>query len=987
MTRSPDNFASVHGYVQRLARRLWAIHALRGGVLAIGAATCAVLAAALLAPPVLTRSSAVLIWCWVVGIALAAFALALVPALQYRGSRIAQLVAARDPELAARMRSAIELHAGPVPEASAELVAAHLADVELSLSELPAAWVIPWRKLAHWSLAVGLIAALAGGILLVRNPRAQLLLQGMRTPAPVLRDGTRVANVIKHVHIRVSYPSYLGRAPHTVDDPKLLEVPVGSHLEFKITPAFAALRGSLRARSGEVALARAEDGSLEGRFTARHSDTYRVRIESQGVRYEDPRILELRVAADTKPTVEIEEPANGAFVTADASIALRFVASDDVGVAAVDMHVRTPSGAERQRRLFSALDDGGAKPTLRAAVELVPAELGAREGDTLVVWLEAQDEDAVHGPNVGKSTEVSLEVTGKGRTLSGFIPDLQAIADAAVDVLGDRLEQAVPDDSKAARARFASVEKSSRAWLSQLDATLQRADHAQASSVVDTDQLRGIKRRNLRLLGTEAALHGSSVRAKPERMDADARAVDELERDVLLLADMLAKAHVDEARVIAEELRGLKQRIESLLDKLGKSQSPEAERELLAEIAKAERRLAELAQSLSRMATRVPSEFVNRDAVQEEQAQSSLGDLEKAVREHDLQAAANHLDALARQIDELAGQLGQGGLRLAESRFGPRDKALAAAQQQLQMLASEQDRLAARSAELARGAQRRAPGSDGAERARQLAPQAEALEQQVSKLASEQQGWQSAAMGRAQERLRDANAALQTGDLARGKDMAEASERGLLEASGELAAEASMFPGHAGETADRARRAERARQETQRLSEAISQAMPPASNHMTEGEKNRLRSDVEPQRKAHDAARALQDQFSKGPDGLPLSPETADALEEVRDSMREAQRALEQGKADHAAQEQRAAAERLQKTAQQLAKKQGAAMGGGGERNGADGARAEAPVRIPGEGDWKGPTELRRKLLDAMHEASPTGFEAAVERYYEELLR
>lgn len=987
MNRSPDNFSSVRAYVQRLGRRLWAIHALRGGVLAVGAATCAVLGAALLAPPVLTQGLSVLIWCWVAGIALAAFALALLPALQYRGSRIAELIAARDPALAARMRSAIELHGAQASGTSEELVAAHLAEVELSLIALPAARVVPWKKIAHWSLAVGIVAIGVGGVLLVRDPRAMLLLQGMRTPAPVLRDGTRVANVLEHVEVRVSYPSYLGRPPRTIEDPRALEVPIGSHLELSLKPKFAALRGSLRARSGEVALAHGENGTLEGRFTARHSDTYRIRIESEGVRYEDPRTIQVKVAADTKPNIEIEEPQNGAFVTADASIALRFVATDDVGVAAVDLFVRTPAGVERQRRLFSALDDGGAKPTLRAAVELVPAELGAREGDTLTVWLEAQDEDAVHGPNIGKSAEISLEVTGKGRTLSGFIPDLQGIADAAVDVLGDRLEQDIPDDAKAARARFASVEKSSRGWLAQLDAILQRAEHAQASTVVDSDQLRGIKRRNLRLLGTEAGLHAGSVRPKSERVDADARAVDELERDVLLLADMLAKAHIDEARVIAEELRGLKQRIEALLEKLGKSQSPEAERELLAEIAKAERRLAELAQSLSRMATRVPSEFVNRDAVQQEQAQSSLGDLEKAVRDHDLQAAANHLDALARQIDDLAGQLGQGGLKLAENRFGPRDKALAQAQQQLQMLASEQDRLAGRSSDLARGAQKRAPGGDGAERAKQLAPQAEALEQEVGKLASNQPAWRSSAMSRAQERLRDANAALRTGDLARGKDMAEASERGLLEASGELEAEAEMYPGHNGETADRARRAERARQEAEKLSEAISKAMPPASDQMTDAERNRVKSDADPQRKAADAAKQLQDQFSHGPDGLPLSPETADALEDVRESMRDAAESLEDGRVDQAAQEQRAAAERLQKTAQQLAKKQGSASGGGGERPGGDGARAEAPVRIPGEGDWKGPTELRRKLLDAMHEASPSGFEAAVERYYEELLR
>jgi hypothetical protein len=242
-------------------------------------------------------------------------------------------------------------------------------------------------------------------------------------------------------------------------------------------------------------------------------------------------------------------------------------------------------------------------------------------------------------------------------------------------------------------------------------------------------------------------------------------------------------------------------------------------------------------------------------------------------------------------------------------------------------------------------------------------------------------------MSRAQERLRDAHDALRTGDLARGRDMAEASERGLMEASGELQAEASMFPGHHGETAERARRAERARQDAERLSDAIAQAMPNAAQHMTEAERNKLRGDLEPQRKAREAARQLEDQFSKGPDGLPLSPEAADALQDVRKSMSEAERALDEGEPDQAAQEQREASERLQKAAQQLAKKQQGAAAGGGERDGANGARAEAPVRIPGEGDWKGPIELRRKLLDAMHEASPSGFEAAVQRYYEELLR
>jgi hypothetical protein len=242
-------------------------------------------------------------------------------------------------------------------------------------------------------------------------------------------------------------------------------------------------------------------------------------------------------------------------------------------------------------------------------------------------------------------------------------------------------------------------------------------------------------------------------------------------------------------------------------------------------------------------------------------------------------------------------------------------------------------------------------------------------------------------MSRAQERLRDAHAALQTGDLAQARSMSEAGERSLREASAELSAEANMFPGHNGETAERARRADRAKQDAERLSRAIDQAMPEASEHMTEAERQRLRGDVDPQRKAREGARALEEAFSKGPDGLPLSPEAVESMQAVRESMRQAEQSLEQGEAESAAREQKNASERLKKASQQLAQKQQGGAAGGGQRGGNENARAEAPVKIPGEGDWKGPTELRRKLLDAMHEGSPTGFESAVERYYEELLR
>jgi hypothetical protein len=173
------------------------------------------------------------------------------------------------------------------------------------------------------------------------------------------------------------------------------------------------------------------------------------------------------------------------------------------------------------------------------------------------------------------------------------------------------------------------------------------------------------------------------------------------------------------------------------------------------------------------------------------------------------------------------------------------------------------------------------------------------------------------------------------------------------------------------------------------LSQAIERAIPEVSGHVSEGERQRMRGDAESQRKTSEAADALKQAFNKGPDGLPLSPEAVDALDAARESMQRAQKSLEQGRPDEAKREQRQAGERLQKLAQNLAEKQSGqprrSQGSRGE--GDNGDVRDAPVHIPGAEEWKGPTELRRKLLDAMHEGGPAGYEAAIQRYYQELMR
>jgi hypothetical protein len=949
-----------------------------------------------LAEPVVTQASALWVWAAAALAGLCAFAWALSPAWQLRGTRIARVVADTDSALAERMRSALELSndANVGQGSSRSLLAAHLADVQTGLAALPATELVPWSKLWRFSSVIGLCGLLAFGWLSWQDGPLHAFVGALIAPARERSDGTRLSPVIAQLSVRLTYPSYLAREATWMTDPTEMRVPAGTTLDVHLTPRFAAERGRIMAGEQAVTLSPgSQDNALVGRYTVQAETTLRFEIIRNDVHYEDPRSLVVHVEPDAAPSIRIVEPDSGRLAPPTELLSLRYVASDDIGIASIQLHARVEGGAEKQQVIFSALDDGGPQRELRANAQMLPSELGANEGDTLVLWLEARDNDLVNGPHLGRSQEIVLEVAQPGKGLSDIIPTLQQLADTAVDLLGFRLDTPVSKDALAAKPRYEGLQKAGRGWLSQIDGLLQRLEDssAQAPLGVDVDQIRGVRKRNEKLLTAEAGLHTPTLRSFVERSAADIRQVEELERDVVLLADMLARAHIDEAKAIADELRALKKHIEDLLSELENKPSPEAERALMQEIAKAQRRLAELAQSLSRMATRVPSEFVNRDALSKEAAETELASLERAVKEHDLRGAAQHLDALAKQIDDLAAQIGQGSLRLQESRFGPRDQALAQARQRLNMLGSEQDRLTQRSSEVMRNALDRGqkgmpdPHGDG------LAARAEALGKTAAELAQAPgNGDQTSAAYRATERLRDARDALRAGDLAQARGMAQSAESSLRETAAEMESEGRVFPGQRGSEAQkRASQARQAASEAEKLTDDIDRAMPNVSDHMNDSERQRVRGDADAQRAAAEAADKLQREFEHGPDGLPLSPEATERLEAAQKAMQQAERALQRGKPDDANRAQHQASEQLKELSEALAEQQQAGgRGGKGKQDGnASEAASNSHVRIPGTEAFQGPTELRRKLLDAMQEDAPSGFEPAIKRYYQELMR
>ena len=992
---SAEAIARVGGYVRALRRRATALYAIRALSASVGASAAGLLATAALSGPIITPVASQAVVALLLLTFVGCSVWLLWPARRLSGLGSCDLLEPVAPALASRVRTTLELEAADGVQSPA-LVAAHARQVSSEVAAIPVHRVVPYGWLRHPSVIVGLLTLAVSALSFGLDDGLRGGAHALFHPAQVRGDGVRVAPVVAGVHARLIYPSYLGMPPAEQADAKLLEVPRGTTVELTVSPRLSSRHGVLAVGESQVRLRPVPDGGLFARFVARESASLDVSLESDGAWYQDTTERALRAVAARPPKVRLLSPADGSIVEADAPMRVRFSAEDDHGLSTVELAVRLADGEQQRRRLWSSVSSDGPRKALDDATIISPAELGGQPGDVLVVWIEASDADVVAGPNVGLSESATIEVASDAQKFSMHIPRMQELLDGALDVLADRLETGLPSEPAHARQRMQELHAGVAPWLERLSQLIGDAEHAAEELPIDVDQLSGILRRTRRELRRESSAYRGSGNHPKRWRDVDRRVTEEHEKDVLLLADTLAQALVDEARVLTDELNQLKSEIGELLQRYKEEQSPEAKRALLAEIAKAQRRLRELAESLSRLSKRVPSEFINREAMPQKNARGNLEDLKAAIESGDMDSAEEFSAALAAQIDDLTEHIDSGGARFRESRFGQRDRAMSEARHRVDMLAEEQQRLAGRSRDVVQRATERAQRQDApssqTERLRDLAQE---VEQQLEALGGGNLGTHERRMlGRAKSRVRDTRDALSTGDMAEANRMSSAAKRSLDQASNSLQQDAQMFPGHQGEPSDAARAAAEASDRLGELQRRIQEQTPGLGEHVNDGERRQMRGDAPAQRDARKLAEQLGEQLGTGPEGTPLSPQGERSIRDATEAMKEAERALERGNPQDAALAQEEATERLQQAQEWMRRGRGERSGsddgqdGQGRRRSGDGrGKVDGPVRIPGADEHTGPVEMRRRLLDAMKEPTASGFESAVERYYQELLQ
>jgi hypothetical protein len=993
----------VAEWLRATRRRAVAAAVLRSTAAALAVGSVGLVVAARVTGPVASPPTAALVWLVIAAACAAVVAAPMRGIRGLAGAGAARLLEPLSAALASQVRTAAELPAAPLGALgmSTELAEAHVRRTAERLRALPPAQVVPARAFVPPKTVAALLAALAALAVWRLDPVTVAGVWALTHPGTVDARGDARAAVVARVGAILTFPEYLGRNPVRLHDVESIEVPTGTSVELTVVPRIDARDGQVVVAGRSLPLGRRSDGSLVGEFVVREGGELRVRLRPRGRDdwLVDPRPRALRVKADQAPRVDLVAPATDIVVDAGAEVPVQWAVTDDVGIVAVELVVRQPDGSERRSRLAGFARDE--HRTVASGTEaLVPARFDAREGDQLVVSVEATDGDDVTGPHSARSQQRTITVGSAAQRHDQNLEMLEALLGLALGALADRLEAPPPVDDGAATARRRVLADAVAPLLARLEAAADALRRDARSRRADAARIERLARELRQADTREALLHRA---ARPPSHEARARAdeavVAALEETVLTLSNLLGRARIEDAATVAHEIEVVRRRIASLLAELRRAESEETRQALLAEIARAEQRMADLARRLASMATQVPSDFVNVDETTE--TAGTLEALREAVERGDLDAAARHLEALTRDVERLTASIASTRDGFVEARFGERERALAAAMDEVAGLTAEQRELARRSGEARRRALERAERAGaGASAAvlRKLEQRAREASDHLRSISPDAFAipWRRSDLEQARQRVEDVRDALRSGDLAEAARMAEQAAERTDDLARGIAAERTFFGPRNVRWAETMRAAREADRRMRDLAREIPEATTAASDFVDGADREQLRADAPRQRRVREATVALRERIRSGRDGAPESNENVRALEGAADRMQAAERALERGDPRDAARAQEDALRQLEALRDQLeneARGGGQGSGGssgwdasGGRWGGSGMARGEV-VRIPGADEFRGPAERRRRVLDAMREETPRGWEDAMQRYYQEVLR
>jgi hypothetical protein len=932
--------------------------------------------------------------------------------------RTARLVAARMPGVSLDLLAVLELRRAMAhdPAFSTELALAHLKSVDARTAHLDAQAVVDRGAIRRAGMAaLGALAALAL-VCAVWPDRMRALLAELR---PAASSGRQLARepITGELEVLYQYPAYTGLAPRTVSSTGDLGGPKGTVVQLRTRADRAVSGAQLLLSTGPVVPLRVEHGrDLSGSLVLQTTGTYSViftgRAGRELARGPD---FPLTVEPDTPPQATILLPGSELEVDPDQEVLLRWEASDDYGLSDVALVWTSPDGQIHRQKLAH---DDGRKISGQYRWPLGPLKLSA--GDRVTYSIEAQDNDAVDGPQKGSSRQQTLVVYSAAEHRREALRRATELWERLLAHLATRMEG--PDrDGRKSEDKVRSQEPvdtsglvlsgdivaTARALARERDrneALVSALQHVGADVAARVRATADARKLWLRLFGrrTELDMDGRLTRVVQEEISA-------LEKDALYLESLLDQQRLEELRELAGQMAREQRELAKLIEQFQSTRDPGLQERILRQVAALRNRMDELARRMAELQKSIRDEHYNLEALNEmarqQDMQGGLDDIEKLLKEGKTEEALARLQQLQAQMSDLQKRLEEnaesmGGRanpelvkryrefsdalkttteeqrQLAEQTKAVRDRYREQMRQRMkQAAAGLKEQLQKKADQVAQDYLRVGP-NDLSPRADQPLEQAKSeLENLKSALKSEDFDLAAEA---AQRAVRQAEELSRAGEQQRALDEAYQNPPDVREKSRRLA-----------------QRLEKDAEAVRDIRRKLDQLFPPLSSQLGQGDRQKLQELGQGQRKLSQRAQDLQQKMRQLEQMAPLFGEQGEeALQQISDRMAGATERLEGKDPQRGYGEQKAALDSLEQLQQSMQQSQrGGGRGGlplpllaGGEQEGGNDLSRQK-VEVPDADPDGAPREFRKDLLDAMKQGTPERYRDQVKRYYEELVK
>jgi hypothetical protein len=932
------------------------------------------------------------------------------PARRLRDERAAaRRAGALVPPLASDLLSAVEL-GDEATLASPTLVRAFHGDVARALGPVDPRTLVSLRP-AALALAVGVAAlGLAGGGA-VLFPTLAL---GLRTLVhrPSLFEGAAVSQgpLVGDVRVVYTYPPYTGLPPRTVEGSTGDLVAVkGTHVRLEARPLRSARKALLllgeQGERGELP-ATLEGGTLRAELTLSGAGSYRFWLQPTfGRSVREAATHRIEAEADAAPRVEIQGPADRLELATPRPIEVGYTASDDFGLGAVELVFRVGDRPE-QRVLLR--DARGAKAA-QGRTLWDPAANALLGGERIAYHIEARDRDEVSGAKVGSSRTLYVVIQNPHESLEDRLERQREVLEKLLVDLGDRLEHGPASEGAAPGAHATADEVGARLAALAVVHDAEEGHLTLLGRLLDDDRregslgkplraaLAGVADRLARLLREESPAL-AAMRTKPAATGlgklegALGRHVVELERDVLLLDDLVGRQRLEDLASLGKELTDAHQRLQDLLARYKATKDEGLRRQLEREARELRARISELAQKMAALKDRndVPEEWRNSPDMKAvaEQAKKfddllekgDSNDLEKALSE-----LGNDLRGLRQMLDQNLDGFGA-------ERFPQENRVVADLMKKVGEIEGDERSLEKETQGLAERQEAEVSKRLQGQLDEFLKKETEKIDKLKQRLGSVPTGDPESALAEDVERARDSTKQMMRllgeRDLAEAKGEAERAANNLDRAADHLQESAGLPQSQSADNRRGKRKGDDAAHEksieavgearglAQEIADDLDKLLPRPQETMSPADREQARQQSEKQGSIGDRTDETADEAARRLGKMPGLEKAESELKSAASRMKQAAEMLKRSESKSAATAERDAAERLAKLRDSMQERQ---MGGGRAKH--------DPVRIPGADESAAPRAWRQELLDAMKEKAPERFRDDVRRYYEELVK